>query len=104
MVNALLKNGTPVEFTLTGLSASVTKIDNNSVVFENEKGETIVSTLSDVESMLKAGTLKVQVLLCGVPVGYIRGLAGTTTNLLLRLGLIKAQRRGEFGLIETGSH
>jgi uncharacterized protein YkvS len=59
MVNALLKNGTPVEFTLTGLSASVTKIDNNSVVFENEKGETIVSTLSDVESMLKAGTLKV---------------------------------------------
>jgi hypothetical protein len=59
MVKSILKAGTPVEFTLTGMSANVTKIDNSSVIFENEKGETIVSTLPDVESMLKSGALKV---------------------------------------------
>ena len=59
MVKSILKAGTPVEFTLIGISANVTKIDNSSVVFENEKGETIVSTLQDVESMLKSGALKV---------------------------------------------
>ena len=41
MVDAILKAGKPVEFTLTGIKASVVAIQNDSVIFQNEKGEDI---------------------------------------------------------------
>ena len=104
MVTAILKAGTPVEFTLTGIAGTVTAIQNDRVLIQNSKGETVSPSLADVLVMVKSGALKMRSLLWRVPGGYIRGPAGTTTNLLLRLGLIKGRRRGQFGLIETGSH
>ena len=59
MVNAILKAGKPVEFTLTGIKASVVAIENDSVVFQNEKGEEIIHNFKTTEGMLKSGALKV---------------------------------------------
>jgi hypothetical protein len=59
MVNAILKAGKPVEFTLTGIKASVVAIENDSVVFQNEKGEEIIHNFKTTEQMLNSGTLKV---------------------------------------------
>ena len=41
MVTAILKAGTPVEFTLTGIAGTVKAIKNDHVLIENEKGETV---------------------------------------------------------------
>ena len=82
MVKPILKAGTPVEFTLTGIKANVVAIQNDSVLFQNEKGEDIIHNFKTTEGMLKSGALKVLLSLCGVPVGYIREPAGTTTNPL----------------------
>ena len=59
MVNAILKAGKPVEFTLTGIKASVVAIENDSVVFQNEKGEEIIHNFKTTEGMLESGALKV---------------------------------------------
>jgi preprotein translocase subunit YajC len=59
MVNAILKAGTPVEFTLTGIAGTVKAIKNDRVLIENAKGETLNPTLAEVETMLKSGGLKV---------------------------------------------
>ena len=59
MVNAILKAGTPVEFTLTGIAGTVKAIKNDHVLIENAKGETLNPTLAEVETMLKSGGLKV---------------------------------------------
>jgi hypothetical protein len=59
MVNAILKAGKPVEFTLTGIKASVVAIENDSVVFQNEKGEEIIHNFKTTEEMLDSGALKV---------------------------------------------
>ena len=59
MVNAVLKAGTPVEFTLTGIAGTVKAIKNDRVLIENAKGETLNPTLAEVETMLKSGGLKV---------------------------------------------
>ena len=59
MVTAILKAGTPVEFTLTGIAGTVKAIKNDHVLIENEKGETVNPTLAEVEGMLKSGALKV---------------------------------------------
>ena len=59
MVTAILKAGTPVEFTLTGIAGTVTAIQNDRVLIENAKGETLNPTLAEVEGMLKSGALKV---------------------------------------------
>ena len=58
MVNAVLKAGTPVEFTLTGIAGTVKAIKNDRVLIENAKGETLNPTLAEVETMLKSGGLK----------------------------------------------
>jgi len=58
MVNAILKAGTPVEFTLTGIAGTVKAIKNDRVLIENAKGETLNPTLAEVETMLKSGGLK----------------------------------------------
>ena len=57
MVDIILKKGTPVEFTLTGTEANVLAIKNDSVLFQNEKGEIITNSLKDVEKMLESGAL-----------------------------------------------
>ena len=59
MVTAILKAGTPVEFTLTGIAGTVKAIQNDRVLIENAKGETLNSSLSEIEGMLKSGALKV---------------------------------------------
>ena len=59
MVDAILKAGTPVEFTLTGIAGTVKAIKNYRVLIENAKGETLNPTLAEVETMLKSGGLKV---------------------------------------------
>ena len=59
MVTAILKAGTPVEFTLTGIAGTVKAIQNDRVLIENAKGETLNPTLAEVETMLKSGGLKV---------------------------------------------
>jgi hypothetical protein len=59
MVKPILKAGTPVEFTLTGIKANVVAIQNDSVLFQNEKGETLKPSLADVLVMVKSGALKV---------------------------------------------
>ena len=59
MVDAILKAGKPVEFTLTGIKASVVAIQNDSVIFQNEKGEDIIHNFKTTEDMLKSGALKV---------------------------------------------
>ena len=59
MVDAILKAGKPVEFTLTGIKASVVAIENDSVVFQNEKGEEIIHNFKTTEQTLNSGTLKV---------------------------------------------
>ena len=59
MVDAILKAGKPVEFTLTGIKASVVAIQNDSVIFQNEKGENIIHNFKTTEGMLKSGALKV---------------------------------------------
>ena len=69
MVKPILKAGTPVEFTLTGIKANVVAIQNDSVLFQNEKGEDIIHNFKTTEGMLKSGALKVYLSLCGVPVG-----------------------------------
>ena len=38
MVTAILKAGTPVEFTLTGIAGTVTAIQNDRVLIETSKG------------------------------------------------------------------
>ena len=72
MVTAILKAGTPVEFTLTGIKANVVAIEHDSVVFQNEKGEDIIHNFKTTEQMLDSGALKVY--LCGVPVGCLMTL------------------------------
>ena len=57
MVDIILKKVTPVEFTLTGTAANVLAIKNDSVLFQNEKGEIITNSLKDVEKMLESGAL-----------------------------------------------
>ena len=59
MVDAILEAGKPVEFTLTGIKASVVAIQNDSVIFQNEKGEDIIHNFKTTEGMLKSGALKV---------------------------------------------
>ena len=59
MVDAILKAGKTVEFTLTGIKASVVAIENDSVVFQNEKGEEIIHNFKTTEQMLDSGALKV---------------------------------------------
>ena len=59
MVDAILKAGKPVEFALTGIKASVVAIQNDSVIFQNEKGEDIIHNFKTTEGMLKSGALKV---------------------------------------------
>ncbi len=59
MVKAILKAGMPVEFTLTGIKANVVAIQNDSVLFQNEKGEDIIHNFKTTEGMLKSGALKV---------------------------------------------
>jgi len=59
MVDAILKAGKPVEFTLTGIKASVVAIQNDSVIFQNQKGEDIIHNFKTTEGMLKSGALKV---------------------------------------------
>ena len=59
MVTAILKAGTPVEFTLTGIAGTVKAIKNDHVLIENEKGEPVNPSLADVLVMLKSGALKV---------------------------------------------
>ena len=59
MVDAILKAGKPVEFTLTGIKASVVAIQNDSVIFQDEKGEDIIHNFKTTEGMLKSGALKV---------------------------------------------
>ena len=59
MVDAILKAGKTVEFTLTGIKASVVAIQNDSVIFQNEKGEDIIHNFKTTEGMLKSGALKV---------------------------------------------
>ena len=59
MVDAILKAGKPVEFTLAGIKASVVAIQNDSVIFQNEKGEDIIHNFKTTEGMLKSGALKV---------------------------------------------
>ena len=58
-VNAILKAGTPVEFTLTGIAGTVKAIKNDHVLIENSKGETLNPSLADVLVMFKSGALKV---------------------------------------------
>jgi len=58
MVNAILKAGTPVEFTLTGIAGTVKAIENDHVLIENEKGETVTPSLADVLVMFNSGALK----------------------------------------------
>lgn len=85
MVNAILKAGTPVEFTLTGIAGTVKAIQNDRVLIENAKGETLNSSLSEIEGMLKSGALKVQALLCGVPVGCLMTLPAGRANTNLEI-------------------
>ena len=59
MVDVILKAGTPVIFTLTGIAGTVAAIQNDRVLIENAKGETVNPTLSEVEGMLESGALKV---------------------------------------------
>ena len=59
MVTAILNAGTTVEFTLTGIAGTVTAIQNDRVLIENAKGETLNPSLADVLVMLKSGALKV---------------------------------------------
>ena len=59
MVDAILKAGKPVEFTLTGIKAHVVAIQHDSVIFQNEKGEDIIHNFKTTEGMLKSGALKV---------------------------------------------
>ena len=59
MVDAILKAGKPVEVTLTGIKARVVAIQNDSVIFQNEKGEDIIHNFKTTEGMLKSGALKV---------------------------------------------
>ena len=59
MVDAILKAGKTVEFTLTGIKASVVAIQNDSVIFQSEKGEDIIHNFKTTEGMLKSGALKV---------------------------------------------
>ena len=58
MVESILKAGTPVEFTLTGIAGTVKAIKNDHVLIENEKGETVTPSLADVLVMIKSGALK----------------------------------------------
>ena len=58
MVTAILKAGTPVEFTLTGIAGTVTGIQNDRVLIETTKGETVSPSLADVLVMVKSGALK----------------------------------------------
>ncbi len=58
MVDAILKAGKPVEFTLTGIAGTVKAIKNDHVLIENEKGETVTPSLADVLVMIKSGALK----------------------------------------------
>ena len=57
MVKPILKAGTPVIFTLTGIAGTVAAIQNDRVLIENAKGETVNPTLAEVEVMLKSGAL-----------------------------------------------
>ena len=59
MVTAILKAGTPVECTLTGIAGTVTAIQNDRVLIENSKGETVSPSLADVLVMVKSGALKI---------------------------------------------
>ena len=59
MVTAILKASTPVEFTLTGIAGTVTAIQNDRVLIENSKGETVSPSLADVLVMVKSGALKI---------------------------------------------
>ena len=59
MVKPILKAGTPVEFTLTGIKANVVAIQNDSVLFQNEKGEEIIHNFKTTEGMRESGALKV---------------------------------------------
>ena len=59
MVKPILKAGTPVIFTLTGIAGSVAAIQNDRVLIENSKGETVSPSLADVLVMVKSGALKI---------------------------------------------
>ena len=59
MVTAILKAGTPVEFTLTGIAGTGKAIKNDHVLIENDKVETLNSSIADVMVMLISGALKV---------------------------------------------
>ena len=59
MVKPILKAGTPVIFTLTGIAGTVAAIQNDRVLIENAKGETVNPTLAEVEGMFESGALKV---------------------------------------------
>ncbi len=59
MVKPILKAGTPVVFTLTGIAGTVKAIKNDHVIIENEKGETVTPSLADVLVMFNSGALKV---------------------------------------------
>ena len=98
MVTAILKAGTPVEFTLTGIAGTVTAIQNDRVLIENSKGETVSPSLADVLVMVKSGALKICSLLWRVPVGYLPEPAGATT------GCQNGRQGPPQKLIETESH
>ena len=59
MVTAILKAGTPVEFTLTGIAGTVTAIQNDRVLIQNSKGAPVSPSLADVLVMVKSGALKI---------------------------------------------
>ena len=59
MVKPILKAGTPVIFTLTGIAGSVAAIQNDRVLIQNSKGETVSPSLADVLVMVKSGALKI---------------------------------------------
>jgi preprotein translocase subunit YajC len=48
-----------LEYTLTGVKATVTAIENDTVLIETEKGEELRSTLAEVNEYLDNGTFKV---------------------------------------------
>ena len=58
-MKSILKKGTKVEFALTGVLGSVVAIQNDAVIFENDKGEEIIHNFKTIEGMLKSGALKV---------------------------------------------
>ena len=48
-----------LEYTLTGVKATVTAIENDAVLIETEKGERFQSALDEVTQSLDSGSLKV---------------------------------------------